>query len=317
MLYKKTGAPREEAPSPTGAAESHTLNQIDFSTLSALMQFARQGLFNAALIWLARGFDLVPLVPGRKWIIRGFGPLQRHITTEQECRIWFLRNACNLGVVIAPGFYCADFDDRDTMRAWRAGPGEDLQTYTEKTAHGFHSFFVGDVPRGLAGPGLELKAAGQVVMSAPSIGPDGTGYTWFSGQWPPAACDWRQSFFSFLSKRPDRPLSAAPAGARPSCGGRGLVNKIKQAFGVLDELKAAGVDTWRPGGKDTYVALCPFHDDHSPSLWAKPGLGIWGCNSPSCPAHGTHDVINARALANGFSVREAIRQMAHELTGNF
>lgn len=140
-------------------------------------------------------------------------------------------------------------------------------------------------------------------------------YSYFSGEWPPAEVDWRDCFSSFLSAGPARPVREAAAGARPIGGGGDLVAKIKRGFAVLDELKAAGVTTWQRGGPETLVALCPFHGDHSPSLWARPGLGLWGCNSPSCAAHGTQDVINARSLARGITVGEAIRQMAHELPG--
>ncbi len=314
MPERKAGA-NPLAPTPTGTADGRLDTHPDFSTSRDLAQFARQALFVAALAWLARGFKLVPLQPGEKRIIRGWGPAQRTITTEQEARLWFLRNVCNLGVVLAPGFFCADFDDRDTMRAWRAGPGADVRAFVEKTARGFHVFISGEIPRGLAGPGLELKAPGQVVMSAPSVGTDGTIYTWFSGQWPPDEADWRAAFLPLLSVRPERPPMTATTTARPTRSGSDLVAKIKRNFSVIDELKAAGVSTWHRGGPETLVALCPFHDDHAPSLWARPALGIWGCNVPTCPAHGTLDVINVRAINRGLSVGEAIRQLARELPG--
>ena len=61
-----------------------------------------------------------------------------------------------------------------------------------------------------------------------------------------------------------------------------------------------------------YVGLCPFHDDHAPSLWVYPPSGLWGCNKPSCQAAGIHDVINFRALAHGLTNSMAIRQLAAE-----
>jgi DNA primase len=79
----------------------------------------------------------------------------------------------------------------------------------------------------------------------------------------------------------------------------------------MEEMQAADL-TLQAGGKQTLVGLCPFHQDHSPSLWVNPESGLWGCNKPTCPAAGIHDVINFRALIRNISNSAAIKQLANE-----
>ena len=115
-------------------------------------------------------------------------------------------------------------------------------------------------------------------------------------------------------------LSYAPTPKPPACFTNppitplqtGLVARIKATRSILDELRDADIDLL-PAGHHTLVGLCPFHHDHSPSLWVYPHTGLWGCNRPDCSASGTHDVINFRARWRGISNRAAIRQLADEL----
>ena len=98
--------------------------------------------------------------------------------------------------------------------------------------------------------------------------------------------------------------SSAPVAA-------GVIARIKTARLILDEMVAAGVEL-RPVSPSTRMGLCPFHPDHTPSLWVDPQSGLWGCNRPDCSAAGTHDVINFRAMCRGISNAAAIKQLAVE-----
>ena len=98
---------------------------------------------------------------------------------------------------------------------------------------------------------------------------------------------------------------------RFSPSGVGFLARIKAARLTLHEMIAAGI-TLSPGGANTLVGCCPFHDDHSPSLWLYTDSGLWGCNRPACLASGTHDVINFRAFSRRISNRAAIKQLAEE-----
>ena len=94
----------------------------------------------------------------------------------------------------------------------------------------------------------------------------------------------------------------------------GVIARIKMAHSIVDEMRVAEVKL-QPVGKNTWVGLCPFHQDHTPSLWVNPQSGVWGCNKPDCLAAGIHDVVNFRAMRRGISNDTAIRQLAREFLG--
>ena len=277
--------------------------------------------FERAAWWLAQGVALVPLQPKSKYIVAGYGPRRKTITSQDEARLWFEARAVNLGVVLGgePGLCVADFDDREAFDRWLAGPGRDVHTLVEQTARGAHVFFTGAGLPADAGPDVEFKTAG-VVMSAPSVHPSGLIYSILhEAPIAPLSLESARVLFPFLSPAPSsQPSSASrypPQTLRRREAGQSLVERIKDARPVMAELEAAGVGEWRPGGKDTYVARCPFHADHAPSLWANAVTGAWGCNSPRCPAHDghrAHDVINARAMRKQISVQAAIQELARE-----
>jgi hypothetical protein len=228
-----------------------------------------------------------------------------------------------LGVVLGggAGLAVADWDDAQSYQLWRTCLGAAVDTLIEQTARGYHVFFVGPALPSATSGACEFKTRGACMVS-PSIHPSGGRYRVLHPA-PIASLDLAQArlLFPFLSKvpRPNTPnrlirLPAAPAQ-------NGLVARIKAARPILDEMRDAGIElrphlpcTQVPGaGPDTLVGLCPFHDDHHPSLWVYPHRGLWGCNRPDCPAAGTHDVINFRARWRGLSNHAAIRQLADEL----
>ena len=274
----------------------------------------------SAHTWLALGADLIPKQPRSKDNIAGFGPRQRRIKTAPEVELWFGERRANLAIVLDHGFVAADFDDAGAYWTWAAGPGANVETYTELTARGAHVVWRGDaLPAGNA-PGVEFKNAG-VLMVAPSVHPSGAVYRILCSL-PPARLTFKQAqtLFPFLSSTPKpaavqdisteilRRRPAAALSSRPT-----MIEIIKSKVSVIDELNAAGVKAWKSGGS-AVVASCPWHgEDKHPSLWAMPERGLFGCNVPSCIAYGKHDVINARALRRGLTVPEAIRELWAEV----
>jgi hypothetical protein len=146
-------------------------------------------------------------------------------------------------------------------------------------------------------------------MVSPSVHPSGFIYRVID-HLPIASIDAHTAhrLFPFLSvSRPQKsPKLETPI---PTAGS--LIMRIKAARSTLDEMIAASI-TLQPAGANTLVGLCPFHNDHVPSLWLNPKSNLWGCNRPDCPAAGTHDVINFRALIRGISNHAAIQLLADE-----
>jgi len=272
----------------------------------------RLARFRRACWWLSLGVLLLPLKPCSKHLQPGFGPRKARISDVSCARKWFLNTDANLGVLLgAPtGLVVADWDDQASYLRWRATDGAAVSTLAERTPRGVHLFFFAPLLRSAAGEGCELKTCGACAV-APSIHPSGRRYRTLHAA-PIAALDaaLAGALFPFLSDRvaprPPRDVRRC-RGAAPAA----LVDRIKAARSTLAEMRDAGV-VLVPGGPNTLVGRCPFHDDHAPSLWLYPDSGVWGCNRPDCRAAGVHDVINFRAFWRRIYNRAAIGQLADE-----
>lgn len=274
----------------------------------------RLARYERACWWLAQGVDLVPLQSRSKQLQPGFGPQKAHITDQAFAAKWFLNTDANLGVVLgAPtGLAVADWDDPQTYQTWVETTGATVETLTEQTSRGFHLFFVvKDLPSA-AHNGCEFKTDG-ICMVSPSRHPSGVVYQIIKNT-PIFALDEEraQTIFPFLSETTGPPtrqtVSKQSKNIPPPAG---VIVRIKAARSIIAEMETAGIEL-QPGGQHALVGLCPFHPDHSPSLWVNPDSGLWGCNKPTCPANGIHDVINFRALARNISNNAAIKQLASE-----
>lgn len=283
----------------------------------------RQARYERACWWLAHGVELVPLKPLAKQLQPGYGSQKAHLTTAVFAAQWFLHTDANLGIVLggATGVAVLDWDNRSAYEAWREVGGTMVETLTEQTARGYHAFFIAPGLPSLAGNGYEFKTRG-ICMVSPSRHPTGVIYQIVSD----AALlsldpDKLPRLFPFLSERlrqhPDHTGQQALVGQawpvqptdRPT--EPGLIARIKAACSTVAEMKAVGIQL-QSGGQQTLVGRCPFHEDHIPSLWVNPQSGLWGCNVPTCPASGIHDVINFRSMIRHISNRAAIKQLADE-----
>lgn len=273
----------------------------------------RRARFARACWWLALGIAILPLKPRSKHLQPGFGPHQASITDRDHARRWFLNTDANLGVVLGGpgGLIVADWDDASAYHKWRAFFAATAQSLTEQSARGYHVFFLGSALPSAADTSCEFKTTGACVV-APSIHPSGARYR-VAHPAPITTLDSRtaHSLFPFLSAVP-HPVSSSDSNS-PSLTlpQPGLVARIKAIRPIVHEAQDAGIHL-RPAGHDTLVGRCPFHDDHTPSLWVYPDKGLWGCNRPDCPAAGTHDVINLRAHRRSISNQAAIRELALE-----
>ena len=86
-------------------------------------------------------------------------------------------------------------------------------------------------------------------------------------------------------------------------------DQIKRTTDIVRVVESCGI-TLKRSGRD-YVGLCPFHDDHQPSLRVTPAKGLFRC--PSCQATG--NVIQFVARKEGISEREAALKLLSATPG--
>jgi DNA primase catalytic core len=84
---------------------------------------------------------------------------------------------------------------------------------------------------------------------------------------------------------------------------------IKASTDIVRVIENYGI-ALKPQGKDR-VGLCPFHDDHSPSLRVTPGKGLFRCMS--CGATG--NVVQFVAKKEGLTLREAGFKLLGKIPG--
>jgi DNA primase catalytic core len=88
--------------------------------------------------------------------------------------------------------------------------------------------------------------------------------------------------------------------------------RLKQEVSLVRLVEGRGIELKRHGAD--LVGLCPFHDDHEPSLVVSPGKNLWHCLG-ACQAGGS--VIDWVMRSEGVSFRHAAELLreGHPLTG--
>lgn len=82
------------------------------------------------------------------------------------------------------------------------------------------------------------------------------------------------------------------------------VERVRAAADLYDIVSAAV--TLKPSGMGTFVGLCPFHDEKTPSFSVRPSLGVWHCFG--CGAGG--DVFKYVEQKENIDFREAVELLA-------
>jgi len=83
----------------------------------------------------------------------------------------------------------------------------------------------------------------------------------------------------------------------------GIINRVQQANNIVDII-SEHVNLVRKGRE--MVGLCPFHDDHKPSMYVNPDKQIFKCFA--CSAGG--DVIKFVQMREGLSFMRAVERLA-------
>jgi DNA primase catalytic core len=87
------------------------------------------------------------------------------------------------------------------------------------------------------------------------------------------------------------------------------IERLKTDISLIALAEARGITLKRSG--DNLLGLCPFHDDHEPSLVISPSKNLWHCLG-ACQAGGT--VIDWVMRANGVSFRHAVELLRSDLS---
>lgn len=271
---------------------------------------------NVCKWWLMRGWRLLPAQPNSKYLIAGFGEHKNHIVNIVQAEEVLDRfPSCNLAVLRGQEKTILDFDDVTLYESWVAHHPDESVTYTERTPRGgAHVFADCPTPNGLIWmPGVESK---KICLIYPSV-VDGKQYS--RGDYEILTID-EVDFFSGLSLPGTRTAyilkHAVKKKERMPYGSSSVIEQIKHHFTVEDvyaRYRPASHDfISKTREKDMYLGvLCPFHDDHKPSLTLDLSRQLYSCFS--CGAHG--DVINLYMFFENLPLREAIAKMAKELQG--
>lgn len=213
------------------------------------------------------------------------------------------------------GLTVLDFDMPLPWIHWQRRTG--IRSYTVRTARGYHVYVYLEHPPtqtlSMAGGVGEVKGTGYVV-AAPSVHASGHQYTALPDY--PARPIVLPDLYALgiqLELPPARPTVATPE--HPpirSSDSPSLVDAIKERLPLTQFLSR--YTQLVPSGDDFFMAVCPFHADHNPSLWVNGRLQICRCFAPHCPASTRYnDVINAYALMTGIQNGHAVIDLAQQL----
>lgn len=141
-------------------------------------------LLEAALLYAARGWHVLPCLPGAKLPLTGHGWKDATIDPVVIEKWWKEHPDGNVAVATGPSSVVVlDVDGRHGGLGALSELEEQFQILRAaprvKTADGYHIWFAGSVRSKTTGrPGLEIKSLGRYVLVPPSIHPDGPIYSW-------------------------------------------------------------------------------------------------------------------------------------------
>lgn len=196
--------------------------------------------------------------------------------TEEEVAEWWRRwPDANVGIVTGrvSGIVVLDVDPRSgggpSLGALEARWGELPATLEVRTGgNGRHLWFASDqeLPSAVLGPGLELKAQRSVIVAPPSVHATGQRYVWVPGSSPdevaPARIPGWLELIAHGEARTDPREPLEPP-----------VRTAQERAEFAEAWARAGIEL---GSGDRYY-LCPFHDDHHPSLHIDSEGCRWYC----------------------------------------
>lgn len=256
-------------------------------------------LLNAAMRYTKAGIATMPVWPDRRKNpkITSYAEYRERLPTVEEWTRWAQRWP-KANIAILTGYHiglCAlDFDDVSSYNEWSMNVSDKWEnTWRVETGRGWHVYFIskGDsgqdrvFKRGTST--VLLRAKGAYVIAPPSTHYTGRSYRTVKNVLPIETqvryilAGWEEKHKTSSGHQINRPKTPKMWGNR---------------LNILDWIPPYNINPNRRGAMQCF---CPFHDDDNPSAWVNPKENRFGCNSPGCPAHGWHDVINVIAMMTG------------------
>jgi hypothetical protein len=288
-------------------------------------------IYEAALKWVVQGFSVIPIRfmdkrPDAKLLPKNeigdptWEIYKTKLPTVDQIGRWFPSRLHNLGVVMGwNNLVVIDFDIWDVFEFWyQLYP---LSTYMVKTKRGMHVYLqITNPVKNYHSELLDIKANGY-VLAPPSIHPSGYEYQIYLDKPILKIENLLDVLPSEFTPEPENAItpntespkvelkhSDDPWDTAQQVMDLDVVDNIRKQVNLLQFFshteKKSNDGRW-------WVAPCPFHDDHNPSMWIDNKRGICGCyiGCTSKPL----DVINLYARLHGLTNHDAIWALSRML----
>lgn len=265
-------------------------------------------VLSTALMWRSLGIATMPcLYRSKSPALNQWKPYQTRLPTEFELRAWFSNPGYNLAVITGwRGLVIVDFDSSAAWDRFVSMSFDVPLTYEVLTPRGRHLYFYCTEATQCASlDGIDIKAGGGYCLAPPSIHPSGQAYISAISSdeivYLESITDILPEYQQAISKPPPCPQ------ASPTQRGASTLDPLDAAWlphtSITIEEASAKLSYRQLLGPCHHAAyyICPFHDDHEPSLLAYPD-GDWRCFG--CGAYG--DILDLYAKLNGMTIREAL-----------
>ena len=273
-------------------------------------------MLDQALFWYDQGYTPVPLAyrtkvpktPWRQWA---------EVQPPRPLVVSWFSGLVNMALIVARDLVVVDFDNLAAHRVWRdTALPHYFNTRTHRSRRGWHYFY-----QVLHRPPATYPILGgevlidHLVTLPPSTHQSGVKYQIANAA--PILIIERIEDLNLLASDEVSPVNdivipEPPAPKAVSTGG--VVAKIKSGVPILNYLLRFRQSQPKKSGQ-SYLILCPFHEDHSPSMQVWPDTGRCKCYSPHCPAYSRRaiDIIDIATIAWGISAPQAISRLAKEV----
>ena len=264
-------------------------------------------------------------------MLRAWEPYQNILSTSTEIYQWLASGWNNYGVVCGwDNLVVIDFDSLEYFSLWcmwlhQAGMGCISETsFKVVTARGMHVYLrTSDAAYNEKRIGIDVQAQRRFVVGPGCLHPSGTQYVPVGELhlvqvesvqrilpielFPRVAVCNTASFQGAVPQLTTNNTEYDPFQAAMFPSALDLIDTVKSRVRIetlfVDVRRTSADGRW-------FAALCPFHDDHNPSLWIDARRQLCGCQVCGMKPM---DCINLYSRMHNISESDAVRAMAEEL----